>query len=160
MRDGVEQAWRAAKEQSAQAEVTVREAKREAAEAVRPQPPSLTRDGLSIACPKTHVCGGGQGVSTVNPGMSTVEQRQAARDEGWRRRQVVRVLETRRGHGGRLDAKVRWRAHGPSRDSWEDAEALGLMEQGVVTPGLNATRALQQDCKGGIGTFVPLHFAH
>ena len=75
--------------------------------------------------------------------MSTVEQRQAARDEGWRRRQVVRVLETRRGHGGRLEAKVRWRAHGPSRDSWEDAEALGLMEQGVVTPGLNATRALQ-----------------
>ena len=53
MRDGVEQAWRAAKEQSAQAEVTVREAKREAAEAVRPQPFSLTPHGLGRLGPRT-----------------------------------------------------------------------------------------------------------
>lgn len=100
------------------------------------------------------------GVSTVNPRMSTGEQRQASRDEAWRRRQVVRVLKTRRSAQGRLEALVRWRAHGPSRDSWEDAAALGLMEQGVVTPGLNAKPALQHDCTGGIGAFLPVHYAH
>lgn len=105
LKDGAAEAWRMALAEMTEAAEGVSEAKRGAAEA---------------------------GVSTVNPRMSTGEQRQASRDEAWRRRQVVRVLKTRRSADGRLEALVRWRAHGPSRDSWEDAAALGLMEQGVV----------------------------
>jgi hypothetical protein len=133
LRDGALEAWRQATVESVAAAGGVSEAQRGAAEA---------------------------GVSTVNPRMSTVEQRQAARDELWRRRQVARVLKTRRSADGRLEAYVRWRAHGPGRDSWEDAAALGLMEQGVVTPGLNQRPALQHDATGGIGAFLPVHYAH
>lgn len=133
LRDGALEAWRQATVQSVSAEDAVLEAQRGAAEA---------------------------GVSTVNPRMSTVEQRQAARDELWRRRQVARVLKTRRSVDGRLEALVRWRAHGPGRDSWEDAVALGLMDQGVVTPGLNQRPVLQHDRTGGIGAFLPVHYAH
>lgn len=133
LRDGALEAWRQATVRSATAVDAVSEAQRGAAEA---------------------------GVSTVNPRMSTVEQRQAARDELWRRRQVARVLKTRRSVDGRLEALVRWRAHGPGRDSWEDAAALGLMDQGVVTPGLNQRPVLQHDRTGGIGAFLPVHYAH
>ena len=133
LRDGALEAWRQATVESVTAAGGVSEAQRGAAEA---------------------------GVSTINPRMSTVEQRQAARDELWRRRQVARVLKTRRSIDGRLEALVRWRAQGPDRDSWEDAAALGLMDQGVVTPGLNQRPVLQHDCTGGIGAFLPVHYAH
>lgn len=133
LRDGALEAWRQATVESIAAADGVSEAQRGAAEA---------------------------GVSTINPRMSTVEQRQAARDELWRRRQVARVLKTRHSVDGRLEALVRWRAHGPDRDSWEDAAALGLMDQGVVTPGLNQRPALQHDRIGGIGAFLPVHYAH
>ena len=49
------------------------------------------------------------------------------------------MLETR-DVNGRLEAKIRWRAHGPEMDSWEDALALGVLGSavgGTVAPGLH-----------------------